>query len=156
MRPLSRRSHGKSNAYRGGMDACAALADVVSRIARRGYSDGRFLREVGRIGGVRRGPLWLTDAASGGRNMLRGRGFRPVLDDATDGQARHFAGTVAVSARLGGRLARWLTTVVLRDPPHAADGRLSDEAIAFVRAIRSGELAQADAADWIRRRLCGL
>lgn len=137
------------------MDACATLAELVSRLAVRGYSDGRFLREVGRIGGVRRGPMWLTDAASGGRNRVRGRGFRAALDDDTDGQARHFAGTVAVAARTGGRLTRWLTTAVLRDPPQTADGRLSDEAIAFVHGIRSGELAQADAADWIRRRLCG-
>jgi len=99
--------------------------------------------------------MWVTDAASGGSNRLRGRGFRRQLDDDTDGQARHFAGTVAVAARLGGRFARWLTTVVLRDPPDTADGRLSDEAIAFVNEIRSGTLAQADAGDWIRRRLCG-
>lgn len=137
------------------MNACAALADVVSRLAERGYTDGRFLREIGRVGGVRLGPFWLTDAASGGSNRLRGRGFRAALDDDTDGQARHFAGTVAVAARIGGPAARWLTTVVLRDPPGTADGRLSDEAIAFVRAIRSGDVTQADAADWIRRRLCG-
>lgn len=136
------------------MDACAALADSVARLAERGYADGRFLREIGRIGGVRRGPLWLTDAASGGSNRLRGRGFRPALDDDTDGQARHFAGTVAVATRTGGGIARWLTTVVLRDPPATADGRLSDEAIAFVHAIRSGELTQQGAADWIRRHLC--
>lgn len=138
------------------MNACATLADVVSRLAQRGYSDGRFLREVGRIGGVRPGPFWVTDAASGGSNRLRGRGFRTALDDDTDGQARHFAGTVAVATRTGGRLARWLTTVVLRDPPTTPDGRLSDEAITFVRGIRSGALAQADAAEWIRHRLCGL
>lgn len=137
------------------MNACAALAAAIGRLAEQGYSDGRFLREIGRIGGVRRGPLWLTDAASGGRNRLRGRGFRPALDDDTDGQARHFAGTVAVAARIGGRLARWMTTVVLRDAQDTADGRLSDEAIDFVRAVRAGELAQADAAAWIRRRLCG-
>lgn len=137
------------------MNACAALADAVSRLAEREYSVRRFLREIGRVGGVRRGPLWLTDAASGGSNRLRGRGFRPALDDDTDGQARHFAGTVAVAARTGGRVARWLTTVVLRDPPDSADGRLSDEAIAFVRLVRSGELTQADAADWIRAHLCG-
>lgn len=137
------------------MNACAALADATSRLAARGYSDRRFLREIGRIGGVRRGPLWLTDAASGGSNRLRGRGFRAALDDDTDGQARHFAGTVAVAARVGGGAARWLTTVILRDPPETADGRLSDEAIAFVRAVRSGELAQADAAEWIRAHLCG-
>ncbi len=137
------------------MDACAALADAVARLADRGHPNGRFLREIGRIGGVRRGPLWLTDAASGGSNRLRGRGFRAALDDDTDGQARHFAGTVAVAARTGGRFARWLTTVVLRDPPDTADGRLSDEAIAFVAAVRSGELAQADAPSWIRHHLCG-
>ena len=106
------------------------------------------------MGGVRRGPLWLTDAASGGSNRLRGRGFRAAVDDATDGQARHFAGTVAVAARLGGRVTRWLSVVVLRDAPDTADGRLADEALEFARLIRSGELAQSDAADWVRRRLC--
>lgn len=137
------------------MNACAALAESVSRLAERGYSDGRFLREIGRVAGVRRGLFWVTDAASGGSNRLRGRGFRARVDDDTDGQARHFAGTVAVAARIGGSASRWLTTVVLRDPPDTPDGRLSDEAIAFVREIRSGELAQADAVDWIRGRLCG-
>ena len=33
--------------------------------------------------------------------------------------------------------------------------QLSDEAIAFAREIRSGRLAQRDAADWIRTNLCG-
>jgi hypothetical protein len=136
------------------MDACARLAESIDRLAERGHSSGRFLRELGRAAGVRRGPLWLTDAATGGRNRIRGRGFHPAVDDDTDGQARHFAGTVAVAARLGGPITRWLTTVVLRDPPESADGRLSDEAIEFVRLVRSGELAQADAADWVRERLC--
>jgi hypothetical protein len=136
------------------MDACARLAESIDRLAGRGHSSGRFLRELGRAAGVRRGPLWLTDAATGGRNRIRGRGFHPAVDDDTDGQARHFAGTVAVAARLGGPITRWLTTVVLRDPPESADGRLSDEAIEFVRLVRSGELAQADAADWVRERLC--
>ena len=137
------------------MDACAALAESIDRLAERGHSNRRFLKELGRVGGVRRGPLWLTDAASGGRNRLRGRGFRAQVDDATDGQARHFAGTVAVATRVGGRMTRWLSTAVLRDAPDTADGRLSDEAIEFVRLVRSGELAQADAAGWVRRRLCG-
>ena len=137
------------------MDACAALAESIDRLAERGHSNRRFLKELGRVGGVRRGPLWLTDAASGGSNRLRGRGFRAQVDDATDGQARHFAGTVAVATRVGGRMTRWLSTAVLRDAPDTADGRLSDEAIEFVRLVRSGELAQADAAGWVRRRLCG-
>ena len=136
------------------MDACTALAESIDRLAERGHSSGRFLRELGRAAGVRRGPMWLTDAASGGRNRLRGRGFHSALDDDTDGQARHFAGTVAVAARLGGGITRWLVVHVLRDAPDSADGRLSDEAIEFVRLVRSGELEQADAAGWVRGRLC--
>ncbi|MGR0220061.1 hypothetical protein [Agromyces sp. ZXT2-6] len=136
------------------MDACAALAESIDRLAERGHPNGRFLKELGRAAGVRRGPLWLTDAATGGRNRIRGRGFHPAVDDDTEGQARHFAGTVAVAARLGGPITRWLTTHILRDPPESADGRLSDEAIRFVRLVRSGELAQADAAGWVRERLC--
>src|SRR5687768_10318190 len=91
------------------MDACTALAESIDRLAERGYSSRRFLTELGHAAGVRRGPLWLTDAASCGRNRLRGRGFHRTLDDHTDGQARHFAGTVAVAARLGGGITRWLT-----------------------------------------------
>ncbi|WP_353808770.1 hypothetical protein [Agromyces sp. SYSU T00194] len=136
------------------MDACAALAESIERLAAQGYSDGRFLKELGRVAGVRRGPLWVTDAATGGRNRIRGRGFHPAVDDDTDGQARHFAGTVAVAARVGGGLTRWLTTHVLRDAPDSADGRLSGEAIEFARLVRSGELRQADAAGWVRDRLC--
>ncbi|TYL52891.1 hypothetical protein [Agromyces mariniharenae] len=136
------------------MDACAALAESIDRLAARGYSSRRFLKELGRAAGVRRGPLWPFDAASGGRDRLRGRGFRPAVDDDTDGQARHFAGTVAVAARLGGAMTRWLTTHVLRDGPDTADGRLSDEAIEFVRLVRSGELPQSDAAEWVREQLC--
>jgi hypothetical protein len=136
------------------MNACAALAESIARLAERGHSNRRFLKELGRAAGVRRGPLWLTDAATGGSDRLSGTGFRAGVDDATQGQARHFAGTVAVAARLGGRLTRWLSVAVLRDAPDTADGRLSDEAIEFTRLIRSGDLAQADAADWVRRRLC--
>jgi len=136
------------------MNACAALAESIARLADRGLSSRRFLRELGRVAGVRRGPLWLLDAASGGTNLLRGRGFHPAVDDATDGQARHFAGTAAVAARIGGRLTWWLTRVVLRDGADTADGRLSREAIEFARQIRSGELAQVDAAEWVRDRIC--
>ncbi|MGR2751870.1 hypothetical protein [Agromyces arachidis] len=136
------------------MDACAALAESIDRLAARGHSDRRFLRELGRAAGVRRGPMWLFDAASGGRNRIRGRGFRPAVDDDTEGQARHFAGTVAVAARLGGPVTRWLTVHVLRDGPESADGRLSEEAIEFARLVRSGELPQADASSWVRDRLC--
>ncbi|WP_202107108.1 hypothetical protein [Agromyces seonyuensis] len=137
------------------MDACAALADSIDRIAGRGLDDRRFLKELGRIGGVGRGPRWVTDAASGGSNRLRGRGFAADYDDDTDGQARHFAGTVAVTVRLGAGPARWLTRYVLRDAPDTADGRLSAVAIEFAGLVGAGELAQADAAAWVRARICG-
>lgn len=140
--------------YSEGMDACAALAESIERLAERGYSNRRFLKELGRAAGIRRGAFWLLDAAGGGRNRLRGRGFLAAVDDATEGQARHFAGTVAVVARLGGGLTRWLTVTVLRDGPETADGRLSEAAIEFARVIRAGELTQSDAAGWVRQRLC--
>jgi hypothetical protein len=136
------------------MDACTALAESIDRLAERGHSSRRFLKELGRAAGVRRGPLWLVDAASGGRNRIRGRGFHATLDDDSDGQVRHFAGTVAVAARLGGGITRWLTVHVLRDAPDSADGRLSDEAIEFSRLVRTGHLSQSDAAGWVRDRLC--
>ncbi|WP_419817973.1 hypothetical protein [Glaciibacter flavus] len=137
------------------MDACSQLAETASDLSRTTASPRRFLLELGeRVGGVRRGVFWATDAASGGSNRLRGRGFRPVVDDDTDGQARHFAGIVAVAARLGPGLTRWLSIHVGRDAPESADGRLTDLAVGFVARIRSGQLVPADAAEWIRGNLC--
>lgn len=137
-------------------DGCAQLAEACERVAARTDSPGRFLRELGReAAGVRRGPLWPLDAGRGGSNRLRGRGFRRHVDDGTEGQARHFAGIVAVAARIGPRLTRWLSVHVGRDAPDSADGRLTDEALDFVRLIRSGELAPADAGAWVRSTICG-
>ncbi|MEJ3404809.1 hypothetical protein WDJ51_08695 [Rathayibacter sp. YIM 133350] len=136
------------------MDACTALAESIERLAQRGHSDRRFLKELGRAAGVRRGILWVPDAATGGRNLLKGRGFRRRVDDDTSGQARHFAGMVAVTSRLGGRLTRWASIHVGRDAPDTADGRLTEDAIEFSRLVLSGELAQTDAADWVRGHLC--
>ena len=134
------------------MDACAALAESIARLAELGHSNRRFLKELGRAAGVRRGPLWLTDAATGGSNRLRGRGFRAVVDDETDGRARHVAGTVAVAPRR--------RNDALAHHPRAAGcarqrrrATQTTRAIEFVRLVRSGELAQADAAGWVRRRL---
>ncbi len=60
-------------------------------------------------------------------------------------RARHFAGTVAVAARIGAA-DTMAHGHLLRDVPDSADGRLSEEAIEFALLIRSGELSQADAA----------
>jgi hypothetical protein len=138
------------------VDACAELADACSRVAARTSSGREFLRRLGHeVAGVRRGPLWPLDAGRGGSNRIRGRGFRRHVDDGTEGQARHFAGIVAVAARIGPRLTRWLSVHVGRDAPDSADGRLTDHAIDFVRLIRSGELAPQDADAWVRRTICG-
>jgi hypothetical protein len=141
------------------MDACTRLCALVADIDRRApqsWSARRFLVELGvRAAGVRRGPLWLVDAATGGRNVLRGTGFAAPYDDSTRGQARHFAGIVAVAARIGPRAARRASVLVGRDHPDSADGRLTDAAVEFVGLVTSGDLPRADAAAWLERRLCG-
>ncbi|MCS5733688.1 hypothetical protein [Herbiconiux daphne] len=137
------------------MDACARLCALADELAAAHPSPRRFLVELGSAaGGVRLGPLWMLDAASGGRNRLTGRGFAAEFDDRTRGQARHFAGIVAVAARVGPRLARWASVHVGRDAPDSADGRLSDEAIEFARLVTSGRLALADTPDWISQHIC--
>ncbi|MFF1877129.1 hypothetical protein [Leifsonia sp. NPDC058230] len=137
------------------MDACSELADAATRLAATATSPRTFLVEFGRVAaGVRRGPLWMLDAGKGGRNHFSGRGFRRPVDDDTDGQARHFAGIVAVSARVGTRLTRILSIAVGGDKPTSADGRLTDQALEFTRLVRSGRLAPGDSGDWIRARLC--
>ncbi|MGH1549847.1 hypothetical protein ACRAWB_12005 [Leifsonia poae] len=139
-----------------GVDACAELADACSRVAARTSNPREFLRRLGHeVAGVRRGVLWPVDAGRGGSNRIRGRGFRRHVDDGTDGQARHFAGIVAVAARIGPRLTRWLSIHVGRDAPDSADGRLTDHALDFVRLLRSGELAPQDADAWVRSTICG-
>ena len=104
---------------------------------------------------MRRGLFWPIDAGRGGSNRIRGRGFRRQVDDGTDGQARHFAGMVAVAARIGARPTRWLAIHVARDAPDSADGRLTEHALDFVRLVRSGELATAETDAWVRRTICG-
>lgn len=139
-----------------GVDACAELADACARVAARTSDEREFLRRLGHeVAGVRRGALWPLDAGRGGSNRIRGRGFRRHVDDGTEGQARHFAGIIAVAARIGPRLTRWLSIHVGRDAPDSADGRLTDHALDFVRLIRSGELAPQDADAWVRRTICG-
>ncbi|WP_291056923.1 hypothetical protein [Herbiconiux sp.] len=141
------------------MDACAELCSLLERLA--GAPDGHersprgYLREVGRqTAGIRLGPLWAWDAIRGGRNRLPGTGFAAPFDDSTRGQARHFGGIVAVAARIGPRLARWGSIHIGRDRPDTPDGRLSDAAIEFARLVTEGRLVPADAAGWLRGRLC--
>ncbi|MFB2556187.1 hypothetical protein [Herbiconiux liangxiaofengii] len=140
------------------MDACARLCSLVGEIVENApdaWSARRLMVEIGvQAAGVRRGPFWLIDAATGGRNVIRGTGFAPPFDDATRGQARHFAGIVAVAARLGPGIARRASIVLGRDHPDSADGRLTDAAVQFARLLSSGELTRSEAADWLARRMC--
>ncbi len=141
------------------MDACTQLCTTAAEIATRSLATRatprRYLVELGRAAaGVRLGPLWLLDAARGGRNRIPGRGFAPEFDDSTRGQARHFAGIVAVAARIGPGPARWASVHVGRDHPDTADGRLTDAAVEFTRLVASGRLPLADTSAWIARHLC--
>ncbi|MCS5719971.1 hypothetical protein N1027_17710 [Herbiconiux sp. CPCC 205763] len=141
------------------MDACTRLCSVADEIAGRAIASRatprRFLVEFGHAaGGVRTGPLWLLDAARGGRNRIVGQGFAPEFDDSTRGQARHFAGIVAVATRIGPTPARWASVHLGRDRPDSADGRLTDAAIEFTRLVASGRLALGEASTWIAHRLC--
>lgn len=137
--------------------ACERLASIADRLAGEvpPHSARSFLVALGeQAAGVRIGPLWWADAARGGRNHVRGGGFRREYDDLTSGQVRHFAGTVAVAARIGPRLTRLLVTHVLRDTPDTPDGRLSESALDLVEALRTGALPLVGAGGWIRAHLC--
>jgi hypothetical protein len=141
------------------MDACTRLCSVADELAARAVAHRatprRFLVEFGRAAaGVRTGPLWVLDAARGGRNRIAGRGFAPEFDDSTRGQARHFAGIVAVAARIGPASARWASVHIGRDRPDSADGRLTDAAIEFTRLVASGALSLGETSTWIAARLC--
>ena len=136
-------------------NACAALAELAAReaLACRGPRD--LVRRLGRTGaGIRPGALGVVDLARAGRDGLPGRGFRPELDDGTDGQVRHFCGIAAACDRFGPIATRWVSIHLRRDPPDAPDGRLTDLAIEFVALLHGGRLDVADAAGWLLRTLC--
>ncbi|MDF2443442.1 MAG: hypothetical protein JWR01_1645 [Subtercola sp.] len=138
------------------MDACTELAALAGRVAAEATSPREFVLTLGtRAAGIRRGPLWMLDAALAGRNRLPGRGFAPPFDDGSTGQARHFAGTAVSTARLGAAVTRWVSVHVRQDPLDTADGRLGEQAIAFVGLLLAGELAPGDTPAWIREHLCG-
>jgi hypothetical protein len=113
-----------------------------------------LLNELGRRGaGIRSGPRGVLDLLRGGRNPIRGTGFRPELADGTRGQARHFAGVACSVARFGVRATR-LASVLRGDLPSTADGRLSELAIEFATGCLSGEIPRGEVGAWIVRRLC--
>jgi hypothetical protein len=135
--------------------ACDRLAERARVLGEETDDRRLFVRRLGRnVAGIRTGAGALLDLARGGANEIPGGGFRAAFSDGTDGQARHFAG-IAVAASYGGEDAtRRISVFVRGDPPNSADGRLTEEALAFERALQEGELAPADAGAWIRARIC--
>lgn len=137
------------------MSACEDLARAADAIADEQSEPRAFLVELGYRGaGIGRGRLPLR-LLTGGRNRLRGGGFRPELSDATAGQARHFAGTARAVTVFGPTLTEWLSFHVRRDAPGSADGRLTTLAVEFAEQLLDESLAPVEAGSWIRRHVCG-
>jgi hypothetical protein len=139
-------------ARRAGRERLAALA---TRLGRQTTDPTTFIRALGRAAaGIHTDSRALLDLARGGRDVLIGGGFRSAFSDGTPGQARHFAGIAVAASYGGGDSTRALSISARRDPPNSADGRLTDEAIAFEGALRRGELTTDVAGDWILARIC--
>lgn len=138
-----------------GDTACERLALVAAGLGEKTGEPGRLLRRLGRVAaGIHDPPRAFVDLARGGIDLIPGAGFRDRFDDGTDGQARHFAGVAVATSYGGARQARLVSIFVREDSPSSADGQLTDAAIEFARLLRGGELAAADAGDWILAKLC--
>jgi hypothetical protein len=134
--------------------AVERMARVADRLAERELSPRPFLRAFAwNCARIRPGLRGYLDLASGGGNRFSGSGFRAEYDDGTNGQVRHFAGVAVAPVILGERLAKLGLRHALRDAPDSADGRLSDAALEFSRALRTGDLRPQQAGEWIRHRL---
>jgi hypothetical protein len=135
--------------------ACLRLAALAERLGEEATDERQFLRRLGReAAGIHTGARALLDLARGGTDILPGGGFRAPFSDGTSGQARHFAGIAVAASYGGGEATRTISIFARGDPPSSADGRLTEAALAFERALRRGELATADAGAWILGRIC--
>jgi hypothetical protein len=136
-------------------NACMTLGRIADEIAAGGPSGHDFLVELGyRVAGIPRNWHAWAVLAAGGRSKIRGSGFRSDLDDGTDGQARHFAGTARAVTLLGERVTLQLSVTARRDPENSPDGRLARAAVEFAAALLDGSLPPAQAGDWIRSHVC--
>ena len=138
-----------------GGSACRRLAGVASRLAEEDPPPDAFLRALGRrAAGIRPPPRAFADLARGGRDLIPGKGFLARFDDGSAGQVRHFAGIAAAVSFGGARNTRRISIGVRRDPPDSADGRLTDEGIAFASAVLAGEVEVDEAPQWLLEHLC--
>jgi hypothetical protein len=138
-------------------DGCQALATTADEIvsAQPNIEPPEFIRAIAfRVARIDPGPKGIIDLAQGGENVVAGTGFKPVFDDGTEGQARHFAGTAGSVERFGVSATLMAGETVLRDLADSADGRLSRAAIVFATKLLDGSLAPAEAGSWIREYVC--
>lgn len=138
------------------LNACRELAAICDRIL---ASDAAiapvdFLRSLGSlVAGIDPGPEGILDLTRGGSNEIWGKGFRPEFDDGSNGQARHFAGTAASVAIVGGRLTEFVAHTFL-DPADTPDGRLTSAAVTFATQILDETLPLQNCSEWIQDHLC--
>jgi hypothetical protein len=135
--------------------ACERLAGLAGQLAEADDSVDQFLLDLGQqAAGISKGRRALADLARGGRNRIRGRGFKRRFDDGSVEQVRHFAGYVRASMFGGTTVTRWIGERLRRDPPDSPDGRLGDEGIEFAQDLIAGRLELSEASGWLRSRLC--
>jgi hypothetical protein len=139
-------------------NACAELARTADEIAAEHpeWSGHAFLVELGsRVAGIGRGRMAVIGLMLGGRNRLKGGGFRPELRDNSAGQTRHFVGIARAVTVLGAGRTRWISVHVRRDAPDSPDGRLTDLAIGLAAGVLDGSLPTDRTGGWIRTNVCG-
>jgi hypothetical protein len=135
--------------------ACQRLAGLAGFLAREEPDGEAFLLAIGKNGaGIRGGPRGVGDLLRGGRNRIRGKGFRERYDDGTDGQVRHFSGIVAAVVLASGNPTLWISRHLRRDPKGSPDDNLTEQGVDFATAVENGDLKPDDAEDWILDHLC--
>lgn len=136
--------------------ACRRVAGIAAKLAERDSAALPFLRDFGRqLAGIRPPPRGYGDLARGGSNRVVGRGFLARFDDGSQGQARHFAGIAVATTFVGGASpTRWISEHLRADPGNSADGRLTEEGIAFATAVLKGDLPLGETPGWLLDHLC--
>lgn len=144
----------ESSATQNGCQELAAAADQIVEDYP-AIETRAFIRELARrVAGIDPGPKGIIDLAQGGENVVVGGGFKPIFDDGSQGQARHFAGTAGSVERFGAAATLMAGSTFLRDPPDSADGRLGRAAVVFATKLIEGDLTPLDTSTWIREYLC--
>ena len=135
--------------------ACERLAGLAGFLAETDDDVTEFLLDLGKeAGGISKGRRALADLARGGRNRIRGKGFKQRFDDGSIGQVRHFVGYARASMLGGTNVTRWISEHLRHDAPDSPDGRLGDEGIEFAQDLIAGRLELSEVSTWLRANLC--